>query len=188
MNADGAQRSGDPSAAACPCCLSRARRRPHPAEPAFEEHATVLGCGEGGRARGCVAGLEIVRARSGCTAPVLLLLPRPPRRFAPCQLDTGGCPRLPCGGWPRPCRCFHGHGCDLREVSMAAGQADPRCRPLPRWSSACVRRVSTCRYPLRPRSRCPTAPTSSAARVAQPRTPRVPGPGGCRAGPRLATL
>ena len=27
MNADGAQRSGDPSAAACPCCLSRAWRR-----------------------------------------------------------------------------------------------------------------------------------------------------------------
>ena len=33
MNAACAQRGGD-RLAACPCCLSQARRRPHPAKPA----------------------------------------------------------------------------------------------------------------------------------------------------------
>ena len=32
-----AQRSGDRLAAACPCCVSRVRRRPHPAEPAADK-------------------------------------------------------------------------------------------------------------------------------------------------------
>ena len=37
MYAADAQRGDDPSAAACPCCVSRARRRPHPAEPAADQ-------------------------------------------------------------------------------------------------------------------------------------------------------